>query len=228
MLLKTHSELLKHKWAKVTCEIGETKIDDARIQVEWADIFICQNERDWLAPSDKLWYNYWWVISGDMPYERYNRNCTNITLIEEPKLPKYFAIKECDNPLWKKYIEWLNEKVGTPWRLEWRDKNAYYGFIDDHIVIESYKKDLKRHLAEVITLEEWNEIVNREPKKEKIKNVKAKLTYETIYKRSDGVEFKKGYIGGESIETLQERRKNHLSEANKITGKLKEYNRLFK
>lgn len=82
------------------------------------------------------------------------------------------------------------------------------------------------HKPTVLTLEEWNEILNEEVKKPKIKKT-AKLTYQTIYKRSDGVEFTEGYIDGESIESLQERRKNHLSEANKITGKIREHNKLF-
>ena len=151
MLLTNHSDLLKHKWAKVTCEINGTKIDDARIQVEGAYIYICQNLRNGVSPDDEdmFWYTFWWCISHITDkYEGNNRCCTNITLIEEPK-------------------------------------------------------------------------------KEKTKNVKPKLTYQTIYKRSDGVEFTQGYIDGESIESLQERRKNHLSEASKITGKIREYNKLF-
>ena len=144
MLLKTHSELLKHKWAKVTCEIEGTKIDDARIQVDGEFIYICQNViNHYSMLDDRLWYEYSRCISrNNNKYEDGHVWYEYITLIEEPK--------------------------------------------------------------------------------------KSKLTYQTIYKRSDGVEFTQGYIDGESIETLQERRKNHLSEANKITGKIREYNKLFK
>jgi len=147
MLLTTHSELLKHKWAKVTCEIEGTKIDDARIHVDGEYIYICQNVvKQFSILDDRLWYKYSRCISVDCcKYEHQNVGYENINLIEEPKKPKK----------------------------------------------------------------------------------KSKLTYQTIYKRSDGVEFTEGYIDGESIESLQERRKNHLSEANKITGKIREHNKLF-
>ena len=107
------------------------------------------------------------------------------------------------------------------------------------VYIRKELRTLKQDWVEVITLEEWNEIVNGETMNfineldkrtgiPTLSSKKPKLTYQTIYKRSDGVEFAKGYIDGESIESWQERRKNHLSEANKITGKIREYNKLFK
>lgn len=33
------------------------------------------------------------------------------------ELPKYFVIKrDASNPLWQKYINWLNETYETKWR----------------------------------------------------------------------------------------------------------------
>lgn len=48
--------------------------------------------------------------------------------------------------------------------------------------------------------------------------------YETIIRRTDGLEFKKGFIWKETIEQITARRKSLLQEANKITGLLKKYN----
>lgn len=48
--------------------------------------------------------------------------------------------------------------------------------------------------------------------------------YETIIRRNDWLEFKKGMIGEETIEQITARRKSLLQDANKITGLLKKYN----
>ena len=40
-------------------------------------------------------------------------------------LPKYFVIKKDENnPLWEKYLDWMNDKYGTNWSGNW----LYYGF----------------------------------------------------------------------------------------------------
>lgn len=59
-------------------------------------------------------------------------------------------------------------------------------------------------------------------KKESIKKVES-LVYETIIRRDDWLEFKKGMIGTETIEEIKARRKSLLQDANKITALLKKY-----
>lgn len=145
-MLTTHSDLIAHKWAKVTCEIQWVKIDDAMIQVEDWFVFICQNEKNWLESKEKLWYKYSWCVSNqDNKYEEHDRYCTNIQLVGK------------------------------------------------------VKKETK------------------ETKKE---------TYETIIRRNDWLEFKKGMIGEETIEQITARRKSLLQEAAGITALLKKYNSL--
>lgn len=79
------------------------------------------------------------------------------------ELPKYFVVKkDFNNPLWRKYIDWLNKT--------YKGKNSgigydYYGYDNDysssrngvnyHNVITSFKNN-----PTLLTLEQWNYIVN--------------------------------------------------------------------
>ena len=72
------------------------------------------------------------------------------------ELPKYFVIKrDNSNPLWDKYIQWLNSKYNTNWQGNtW----SYYGFDGTNICwhnVNSFKNN-----PTLLTLEEWDSIVN--------------------------------------------------------------------
>lgn len=76
-------------------------------------------------------------------------------------LPKYYCIKRDEsNPLWKKYIDWLNETYNSNWNGD--IDGAYYGFqghehggTQMYSVIENFKNN-----PELITLDFWDECVN--------------------------------------------------------------------
>lgn len=76
-------------------------------------------------------------------------------------LPKYFVIK-CDqkNPLWGKYIEWLNKTYGAQWE---GNSECFYGYdgnkSDSGTTYWSNVHSFSNSPT-VLTLEEWNEIVN--------------------------------------------------------------------
>jgi len=87
-------------------------------------------------------------------------------------LPKYFAIKRDEsNPLWRKYINWFNNKYGSNWN---GDSPAYYGYDNS----SRYKSgtmiydnmDEFENNPVLLTLEEWNDIVNEN--KETVKESK--------------------------------------------------------
>lgn len=72
------------------------------------------------------------------------------------KLPKYFAIKrQGDNPLWMKYINWLNKRYDENYLGE---LDAYYGrrevFNSDTFVVEEVSQNVM-----VIALEQWDELL---------------------------------------------------------------------
>ena len=72
-------------------------------------------------------------------------------------LPKYFCIeRDHNNPLWDKYINWLNIKH-PEWNYDWIPDWYYWKWkYDDRI---RYKEYFDFELAKLITLEEWNEAV---------------------------------------------------------------------
>lgn len=74
------------------------------------------------------------------------------------QLPKYFVIKrEANNPLWNKYIQWLNEKTG----FNFDGRASYYGYgYNRHIDSICYTLEEFKNNPTVLTLEEWYECVN--------------------------------------------------------------------
>lgn len=78
------------------------------------------------------------------------------------ELPKYFVIKQCDSPLFEKYIEWFNIKYGSSffWDATWE----YYWF--------DWKTTNKKNLEDfynnptVLTPEQWDSIINGVEEKE--------------------------------------------------------------
>lgn len=119
-MLRTHADLIAHKWAKVTCTINWAKITDARIQVENDQVFICQNLHSWSPCTDKLWYEDSWTISNTWSkYEKFHRYCINICLAEEPKKQEftYQTIIRRDDGL-----EFTEDKIGNETLQEITDR----------------------------------------------------------------------------------------------------------
>lgn len=89
-------------------------------------------------------------------------------------LPPYFVIKRDEtNPLWKKYIDWLNDKYDG--NLNATNENAYYGFDGDWNC--EYGIKYFNNYPTLITLEYWNECVNG-------LGAKLKSNISTIYKNN--------------------------------------------
>lgn len=78
------------------------------------------------------------------------------------KLPKYFIIERDErNPLWEKYIDWLNKKYhgGRYWHgIDFK----YYGYDGNTTFGTACHNDKYNFINNptLITLEEWNEAVN--------------------------------------------------------------------
>lgn len=103
-----------------------------------------------------------WEQTEDYFKNKYgiNKTIEPYQVIEMKELPKYFAIKrQKDNPLWQKYINWLNDKYDARFRGKLHGKNeAYYGYdgmTDCYSNIELFKNS-----PIVLTLEEWDDILN--------------------------------------------------------------------
>lgn len=83
------------------------------------------------------------------------------------KLPKYFVIKrDGSNPLWRKYIDWINKEYKQLWggiviNYYGYDGSEYNGGTDCHNDLSSFKNN-----PTLITLEEWDECVNGVKQKE--------------------------------------------------------------
>jgi hypothetical protein len=79
--------------------------------------------------------------------------------MKEVKLPKYFIIKQCNDPLWDDYIEWLNKTYNVNYG---GDSNSYYGYDGNefdngtgyHIDISYFKNN-----PEIIILDYWDECI---------------------------------------------------------------------
>lgn len=141
-------------------------------------------------------------------------------------LPKYFAIKAEDSELFDKFIEWFNKMASTLWNkvsvtrcanFYWRDWSRDWNGYDFYTSFSSFKNS-----PTLITLEEWDSIVNWTPK-----TVSKNFTYETQYLRSDWTLFTKDSIGWIAIEALTADMKKHISESNRLRGLLKAHKNKF-
>lgn len=78
------------------------------------------------------------------------------------ELPKYFIVKrDASNPLWQKYIDWLNKTYGSNWVGDTPD--SYYGYDgnEDFGGTEIWPIPNRfENNPTVLTLEQWDEIVN--------------------------------------------------------------------
>lgn len=95
----------------------------------------------------------------------------------ENKLPEYFAIKrDSSNPLWYKYILWLQAAYNDTIRTnhDW----LYYGY--DGEVNASYGLNLFNNTVIELTLEQWDEIVNgkKDINSESLQDMQYKLEAE--------------------------------------------------
>lgn len=139
-------------------------------------------------------------------------------------LPKYFCIKrDPNNPLWDKYINWLNIK-NPEWNYDWIHDWYYWKWKYDDVI--RHKEDFDFELAKLITLEEWNAAVYPEQDPNE-KSFKIQLTYETIIRRSDWIEFKKDTINWETIEEVKKQISELRTKANKLQGLLKFHSNHF-
>jgi hypothetical protein len=94
-----------------------------------------------------------------------------LELVEEKvkTLPKSFACKNTNEVLWKKYIAWLNKTYGKNfegisriWKYYGIDKNGLLDFDD------------KGFFGVILSLEEWDEIVNETKTETKVMNKTVK------------------------------------------------------
>lgn len=109
------------------------------------------------------------------------------------ELPKYFAVKrDLKNPLWQKYIDWLNEK----YNISLFGIDLYYGFDGSCFCGTCF-----RDYVQLITLEYWNECVNEDDFRLKDYCIKCGLVYCMCkYYKQNSMEQRK-IIGYELIET---------------------------
>jgi hypothetical protein len=95
-------------------------------------------------------------------------------LVQEGVMSEYFAIKRvASNPLWEKYIEWLNKTYTA--HIKGNASNyPYYGFGGENI------KDTDLYYAELtdfknipieFTLEQWDQIINKSVEEFKLQEI---------------------------------------------------------
>lgn len=84
--------------------------------------------------------------------------------MKENQLPKYFVVKRDDaNPLWRKYIQWLN----TTYKVDWGPYNFLYWGYDGNSnnygngTRAGYDLGHFQNSPVLLTLDEWDAIVNQ-------------------------------------------------------------------
>jgi len=102
-------------------------------------------------------FDYWVGINNN---NYYNKTTASVYEIELPELPEYFCIKrDSSNPLWKKFIDWGNNKYQTCFaNPSFANFFGVYkeGGRDSHWTWYSSKS----HTDLEISLEQWNACVN--------------------------------------------------------------------
>lgn len=105
-------------------------------------------------------------------------------------LPKFYVIKrDKNNPLWKKYIDWLNGTYKASWCGELYN---YYGYNNGYHLTGTagyYDINYFENNPKLITLEQWDEAVNKTETMEQRKIIGYKAPFDLF----DG-EIKKGTI----------------------------------
>ena len=150
--------------------------------------------------------------------------------LKTKELPKSFCIKrDADNSLWKKYITWLNEKREGEgkFNLTGWDWN-YYGVTESGYV--DFSDSTKFFMGIVLTLEEWNEIVNSNQNKTEITRKQLKEIYDiacTTWQKKIEKEYASRNPWGDAIEFTQDEidemfkaaRNNQITVLENIFGK---------
>lgn len=80
--------------------------------------------------------------------------------MKEVKLPKYFTIKQCNDPLWGDYIKWLNKTYNTNYGGD--SSGGYYGYDGNEFNNGTNNWCNKSHFKNdptEITLEYWNQCI---------------------------------------------------------------------
>ena len=94
--------------------------------------------------------------------------------MKEIELPKYFIIKQCNDPLWDDYIEWLNKTYNKNYSGD--SKDAYYGY-DGNELGNGTSNWLNKSRFEndpiEITLEFWNKCIKNKSQMTQKDTVKA-------------------------------------------------------
>ena len=93
--------------------------------------------------------------------------------VQEGKMPEYFAIKRVkNNPLWQRYIDWLSKTYTWNWA---GDCKGYCGFAYASGVRGTLEtiKEFGENAVE-LTLEQWDEIINKTMKEKEIIGWKLK------------------------------------------------------
>ena len=100
----------KHIGKKCTCFIKGVKIEDARIQKEYDEFFICQNELIGAYCEDTLGYEFSWRIDNGGKEDWNDNNVKKLRIVEEPK--EYPQLKPSGGTI-KKITVWeeLNTKI---------------------------------------------------------------------------------------------------------------------
>lgn len=98
-------------------------------------------------------------------------------------LPEYFVIeKDENNPLWGKYIDWLNKKYSTNWS---GNLYKFYGYDGRKTISGTNGEQYISHFENnptLITLEQWNECVNGFVLPEKWCVVRDPNSYQSVNK----------------------------------------------
>lgn len=111
------------------------------------------------------------------------------------ELPEYFVVKQDEsNPLWQKYIDWLNKTYHND---HTGCKQAYYGFDGRRSSCCFFNIENFNNNPTIITLEQWNSIVNK-PKFEVGKWYRLKY-HKTSYGRCSNSILKSNYMDYDAL-----------------------------
>jgi hypothetical protein len=82
-----------------------------------------------------------------------------MTQEQKDKLPKYFAIKRNEtDPMWKEYIQWLNEKTSSD--FDGDSGRSIYAYMDGESDL-FYSESNMDTKTQIITLSQWAEAVGK-------------------------------------------------------------------
>ena len=149
-------EFLSRQWHK---KIPLLKVWTKIKFIKWSSIYTI-TKIDWnnitMKTLNKIYIN--WI----------NKIINNIELIDDSIkqkelewLPKYFIIeKDIDNPLWIKYIEWINKKYNLCLKWDWKWYYWYDWSTESWIDFWDNVSKFENNPT-LITLEQWYNIVSK-------------------------------------------------------------------